>query len=226
MTLMRSQSSKRTHGRERLVEQQDLRRGPHGPRDRDRLPLAARELLRLGVDARHAHLDLVEVPARLPAHLALSEKTGRPEARQLVPEEQVEVHGQLRDQREVLVDRLDPVGAGVLDRVEADALAADAHLAPVLLVEAAEDLDQRALAGSVVADEPEHLALAQDEVDPAEDDERSEALRDAAHLERRLGRGRRRRRRLRAHDALERAMSRSNCTFSAIAKMITTPTHT
>ena len=26
--------------------------------------------------------------------------------------------------------------------------------------------------------------------------------------------------------ALERAMTRSNCTFSAIAKMITTPTHT
>ena len=32
--------------------------------------------------------------------------------------------------------------------------------------------------------------------------------------------------RLGAHAPLERAMSRSNCTFSAIAKMITTPTHT
>ena len=29
-----------------------------------------------------------------------------------------------------------------------------------------------------------------------------------------------------AHASLERAMSRSNCAFSAIAKMITTPTQT
>ena len=102
-------------------------------------------------------------------------------------QEQVEVDRELRDQREVLVDGLDPVRAGVTDRVEADGLAADDHLARVLLVEAAQDLDERALAGSVVADEPEHLALAQDEVDAAEDDERAEALGHAAHLERELG---------------------------------------
>ena len=53
--------------------------------------------------------------------------------RQLVAQEQVQVDRELRDQREVLVDGLDPVRAGVLDRVEADALAADDHLAPVLL---------------------------------------------------------------------------------------------
>ncbi len=144
-------------------------------------------------------------------------------------EEQVEVHRELRDQREILVDRLDPVCAGGLDRVEADALAADDDVAPVLLVEAAQDLDERALAGAVVADEPEHLALAEDEVDAAEDDERTEALRHAADLERELGRHGRGRRRfcgLGAHVPLERAMSRSNCAFSAIAKMITTPTHT
>ena len=96
-------------------------------------------------------------------------------------------------------------------------------------MEAAQDLDERALAGSVVADEPEHLALAQDEVDAAEDDERTETLGHAAHLERVIAgrrRGRRRLRELAAHAALERAISRSNCTFSAIAKMITTPTQT
>ena len=73
-------------------------------------------------------------------------------------------------------------------------LAAHPQLAPVRCVEAAQDLDERALAGSVVADEPEHLALAQLEVDAAEDDEGAEALGDAAHLERpvvRRGRGRR-----------------------------------
>ena len=203
--------------------------GPHGSRDRDRLPLAAGELLGLGLDARHGHLDVVEVLAGEPSHAALVEETDRAELRQLVAQEQVQVHRELRDQRKVLVDGLDPVCAGVLDRVEADALAADEHLARVLLVEAAQDLDEGALAGSVVSDEPEHLALAQREVDAAENDERAEALRHAAHLERELGRRRRRRRRLRgpgAHVSLERAMSRSNCPFSAIAKMITTPTHT
>ena len=144
-------------------------------------------------------------------------------------EEQVLVDRKLRNQREILVDGLDPVRPGGTDRVEADALAADDHLSCVLRVEAAQDLDERALPGSVVADEAEHLALAQDEVDAAEDDERTEALRHAAHLERELARRRRRRRRLRglgAHVPLERAISRSNCAFSAIAKMITTPTQT
>ena len=101
-------------------------------------------------------------------------------------QEQVEIDRELRDQREVLVDGLDPVRAGVLDGVEADALAADQHIAAVLLVEPAQDLDERALAGSVVADEAEHLALAQDEVDAAEHDERAEPLRHAADLERDL----------------------------------------
>src|SRR5206468_336054 len=99
-------------------------------------------------------------------------------------------------------------------------------VAPVLLVEAAQDLDERALAGAVVADEPEHLALAQDEVDASEDDECAEALGHAAHLERGLARRRRRLRGQDAHVPLERAISRSNCAFSAIAKMITTPTQT
>ena len=115
--------------------------------------------------------------------MRLSRKRSGPKLRHLVAQEEIEVDRELRDQREILVDGLDPVCAGVLDRVEADALAVDEHVALVLLVEAAEDLDERALAGAVVADEPEHLAPAQDEVDAAEHDERAEALRHAADLE-------------------------------------------
>ena len=63
---------------------------------------------------------------------------------------------------------------------------------------------------------------------PRRTTQRAEALRHAAHLER--GRVTRAREASvtgsGAHAPLERAMSRSNCTFSAIAKMITTPTHT
>ncbi len=63
----------------------------------------------------------------------------------------------------------------------------DQHVAPVLLMEATQDLHERALAGSVVADEAEHLALAQDEVDASENDERTEPFRHAADFERELG---------------------------------------
>ena len=186
----------RAHGGERLVEQQDLRRRAHGSGDGDRLPLAAGELLGLGVDARHAHLDVVEVLTREVAHLALVEEADRAEPRELVAEEQVLVDGELGDQRQVLVDGLDPVRAGVLDGAEADALAAEQHVAPVLLVEAAEDLDERALAGSVVADQAEHLALPQGEVDAPQDVQRAEALGDAAAPRARARVTRRGRRRL------------------------------
>jgi hypothetical protein len=100
-----------------------------------------------------------------------------------VTQEQVLVDRELRDQGEVLVDGLDPVRAGSLDRAEADALAADDDVPRVLLLEPAEDLDEGALTRAVVADEPEHLALAEVEVDAAEDDERTEALGHTTHLE-------------------------------------------
>ena len=174
-------------------------------------------------------VDVVEVLAGEPSHAFLVEEAERPHRRQLVAEEQVHVDRKLRDQRQILVDGLDSVCARVLNRAEVDALAPDDHIAPVLRVEPAQDLDERALAGSVVADETKHLALVQGEVDAAQDDERAEALRHAANLECDLGRGGGGRRRLcglRVHVPLERATIRSNCAFSAIATMITTPIHT
>ena len=60
-------------------------------------------------------------------------------------------------QREVLVHGLDAVLAR-RRRAEAHRLAADADLAGVRRVQAAEDLDERALAGAVVADEADDLA--------------------------------------------------------------------
>ena len=180
----------RAHGRERLVQEQDLRRRPHR-RAPPRSPAAvrrraARPRRRRSARARGSRRG---TRGRACACARLSRKRSGPKRRQLVPEEQVHVDRELRDQRQILVDGLDPVGARVRDRAQLDALAADDHLAPVLRVEPAQDLDERALAGSVVADEAEHLALAQDEVDAAQDDERAEALGHAAHLERDLGRG-------------------------------------
>src|SRR6185437_7666933 len=123
------------------------------------------------------------------------------------------------------VDGLDSIGSSGLDRGETDRVSLDQDVSSVGRVEAAQDLDQRALAGAVVPDQPEHFALVQSEVDAAQDRERAEALGHAAHLEdgrpggngwffdwQGVG----------AHLDLERAMTRSNWTLSAIATMITT----
>ena len=86
--------------------------------DGDRLPLASGELARLGVDVRHVDVDVVEVlPGQL-AHLALVEHAQGAEMGELVVEEQVQVHGQLGNESEVLVDGLDPMRGGVFDRAE------------------------------------------------------------------------------------------------------------
>ena len=90
-----------------------------GSRHRDRLPLSAGELLGLGLDARHVHVDVVEVLAGELSHRSLVEEAERAHRRQLVAEEQVQVDRELRDQRQILVDGLDPVCARVLDRAEA-----------------------------------------------------------------------------------------------------------
>src|SRR3546814_6050407 len=65
----------------------------------------------------------------------------------------------------VLVDHLDAGIAAVLRTAEPGGAPADQHLAPVALIGAGEDLHQRRLAGRVVADQAEHLARHQPEVD-------------------------------------------------------------
>ena len=63
-----------------------------------------------------------------------------------------------REERELLKDHADAVGAGSgCDRVR-DVLAVEAHDARLGSDDAAEDLDQRALAGAVLADERVYLA--------------------------------------------------------------------
>ena len=60
-------------------------------------------------------------------------------------------------------------------------------LSLVRLVEAVEDVHERRLARSVLAQQRVHLALAQIEIDRVVGGERAEALRDAAELERQIG---------------------------------------
>ena len=121
--------------------------------------------------------DLVERRARLLAHRAVVQERQRA-ADALAVEEHVVEHRQLVDEREVLVDGVDARAPRLVDAVRLVRLAAQGHLAHVGLLEAADDLHQRRLAGAVVAEQPEHLALAQVQVDVAQRDDGPEVLRD------------------------------------------------
>jgi hypothetical protein len=66
----------------------------------------------------------------------------------------------------------------VVDAVRLVGLAAQEHAALVGALEAAEDLHQRRLAGAVVAEQAQHLALAHVQVDVAQRDDRPEPLGD------------------------------------------------
>ena len=139
------------HGRQGLVEEEDLGVEPCGAGHRDRLALAAGEHLDLLVQVRDIDLDVVEVLPGQGAHAPARQHADPAEGGDLTVEEQVFVHGQLRHQGEVLVHRLDAVGPGVLYGVEGDLLALHEDAARVRPLEPAQDLDQGALAGPVVA---------------------------------------------------------------------------
>ncbi len=81
-------------------------------------------------------------------------------------------------EREVLVDDLDPEPSGVLRAVDGDGLAFEDDLALVVAVDACDALDQRRLAGAVVADERHHLSRASIEVDVGQRLHGAERLRD------------------------------------------------
>ena len=70
-----------------------------------------------------------------------------------------------------------------LRRAELDRLARDHDLALVRVVEPVEDVHQGRLAGTVLAEQRVHLALAQVEVDVVVGHDAREALGDVAHLE-------------------------------------------
>ena len=79
-------------------------------------------------------------------------------------------------QREILVDDLDPEAAGVLRPVDLDLTALEDDLAAVRRVRSGDALDQRRLAGAVVADERHHLAASHLHVDAAQRLHRAERL--------------------------------------------------
>ena len=92
------------------------------------------------------------------------------------------VDAQVLDQGQVLVDGLDAHAAGIGGRAQLDRVALEDQVARVGGMEAGQNLDQRGLAGPVVAHQPEHLALMQLHVHVAQGRHRAKALADVLRL--------------------------------------------
>src|SRR5581483_3724134 len=176
--LLRLRDAERRRG---LVEDHEARVPHHRTRDRNRLPLAARECrdpLADRADRRHAEAPERRARLRLPRRLAQALETLRLPAQVHVLDD-VEV---VRE-REILVDDLDPELRGLLRAVHGHRLAVEEELALVHRVDAGDALDERRLAGAVVADEGHHLALAHLEIDVGQGLDGAEGLRHSAQLE-------------------------------------------
>src|SRR6185437_13936525 len=134
-----------TQGCRRLVEKDDPRAGPHRAGDRDDLALAAGEHPHLGLDRSHRHLVLLEEGPRLAVHrLAVDE----PAAARELAEEHIGGDVEHLDQGQILKYGGHASAPGVGGTAEHDAIAVDPDLTVVLVVDAADDLDERGLAGA------------------------------------------------------------------------------
>ena len=176
----------------RLVEQEHLLTPCHRTGHRDRLPLAPREDARSRANVRDPDAQRRKRSARLLGHCGpvehpelLPDEAG---PANLPPEEDVLRDRQLGREGEILVDDLDPLVARLAGRVEDDLLAVDEEGALRGTDCAAEDLEERRLAGSVVAHEPDDLAALDLDVDVLQCGEAAVVVRDPLRGENRVGR--------------------------------------
>src|SRR5215212_7504342 len=139
----------RPHRRERLVKEQHLRVRVDRTRDGYGLALPARKSCYLGVYRRYVHAHVCEVLRGLLFHLAVVEERSYGH---LAVQKHVVEDRELVDEGEVLVDGLYTQRARLGDGAKVDLLAFDQDLPLVGTVEARYGLEQRALAGPVVAD--------------------------------------------------------------------------
>ena len=165
----------RRQHRGRLVHDQELRVQQQRTDDLDPLPLADRE-------RRDRAVGIERQPVlrqhRADALLELGVGEFRVEAERDVLE-----HGQRLEQREVLEDHADPDGARGLGARDVDGEAVEADLARVRLLDAVDHLDQRRLAGAVLAEKRVDLARANREAHPVVGEDAREGLGDLPELQ-------------------------------------------
>ena len=100
----------------------------------------------------------------------------------LAAHEEIGHHVDIGAQREVLIDGLDPRRLGLRRRGEVALGAVEHDAARGRLQAAGDDLDQRRLAGAVVAEQGHHLAAADVEADAAQRFDGAEILDDVVEL--------------------------------------------
>src|SRR5262245_4110611 len=151
-------------------------------RDRDRLALTARERRdRLPDRADRRHRECLQGRPSLRLHRRLPQPL-EPVVL-LAPQVHVLDDVEVVAEREILVDDLDPELRRVLRAADRHLAAVEDDLALVHRVDAGDALDERGLAGAVVADERHHLARPDLEVDVRQRLHRAEGLRDTAEFE-------------------------------------------
>ena len=167
-------------GRGRLVHDQHARVERQRLDDLDRLPLGDAERLH-----RQAHVDL---HAQAQQQLVRGRVHRRPvdaaAAPRLAADEDVLGDRQIGKHRRVLVDDGDAVALRVGRALNDDLARRRAGSWPLSgRMDAGEDLDQRALAGAVLAGERMHAPAVQAEIDVGQHLDRAEPLGDAAQLD-------------------------------------------
>ncbi len=153
-------------GAERLVEQQRLRVADERPRERNALPLAARELTRLAVAVvvePHELERLLGPPAPLGLRHPLHAQTVL----------DVLLHGHVREERVVLEDRVD---GSVERRHGRDVATREADAAVVGPLEPGDQAQRRRLARAGRSEHREELAASDLEVDPGDGHDRAVRL--------------------------------------------------
>src|SRR4051812_13714873 len=176
----------------RLVHEDDLARPRHRAADRDALALAAGHRRDRRGRVLQADAEALERLVGAAVHRGVVEEAElaeQPAARDLAAEEQVCRRVELGREREVLVDGLDPERARLERRADRHLAALEEDLARVRRLHAGERLDERRLAGAVVAAERHDLSRVDGEARAAQRADAPEALDEAAGLEQRLGHG-------------------------------------
>ena len=106
-----------------------------------------------------------------------------PAMRHLVAEEDVVGDRQVRAERELLMDERDAAVARIAGRGGREPRAVEVHLAAIGLHLSGQHVHERALPRPVLAEQGQHLAGANGQIDPVERDRRAVALRDAVDLQ-------------------------------------------
>jgi hypothetical protein len=170
----------RRQHRGRLVQDEDVRVPVEGLQDLDPLLLADGQILdaRTRVELEAERPRQLPDPVRCRAVVEEDAAVGR-----LDSEHDVLGDRHHRDEHEVLVHHSDPRRDRLVRRPESHPLGLHEDLAAVGLVEPVEDVHQRRLAGTVLAEERVHLPAAEVEVDVVVREHTRKLLGDPAELE-------------------------------------------